>query len=99
MKLFLKTNKKEELQNILDKGREKLQKEMNLMTLIKRLRYLEIILENSLLHKRSRRINVMHTYHSIIDLENDNQENVEMPSLSWKDIVQSNAQTKEAGLG
>ena len=93
--MFLKTNKNEELQEIMEKGREKLQKEMNITSLIKRLRYLEIILENSLLHKKSRRMNVAHTYHNIIDLDQDNNENVEMPSLSWQDIKDLKASPRD----
>ena len=90
-KLFMNTNKSEHLKELVQKGRERLNREMNVMSLVKRLRHVEIILENSLLHAKSRKVSVAHTYQNVIDLEHDNNENLQMvatmPEMAWKDIV------------
>ena len=62
LKLFMNTNKNKELNALVQKGKERLNREMNVMSLVKRLRHVEIMLENSLMHKKSRKMNVAHTY-------------------------------------
>jgi hypothetical protein len=66
--LCLKGEKHRRLYNI---GTTRLQEDLNLISLIKQVRYMSAILDSSLLKSKSRKFQVMHSRQNVIDLDSD----------------------------
>lgn len=52
-------------------GSKRVRDDTNLVNIVKKLRHLEIILDNSLLNSDARKLKVAHTYHNIINVDSD----------------------------
>jgi hypothetical protein len=59
------------LSALYKEGSDRLDKETNLVAIVKKLRHFEIILENSLLNSDQRKFDVAHAEKNVIDLDND----------------------------
>jgi hypothetical protein len=63
--------KSQKLSNLYKEGSDRLDKETNLVAIVKKIRHFEIILENSLLNSDQRKFDVAHAEKNVIDLDND----------------------------
>lgn len=63
--------KSQKLSALYKEGSERLDRETNLVAIVKKLRHFEIILENSLLNSDQRKFDVAHAEKNVIDLDND----------------------------
>ena len=68
---FCCLGKKGEMYKLYSKGKEQLSEEMDIITLIKRVRHMQIILDNSLMKSDSRKFQVSHAEKNLIDLDSD----------------------------
>jgi len=66
-------SKKEKYQRLYEKGQEKIESELDIVRLTKNLRYMKILLRNSLMSRRVK-FDIMHQEKNLIDVSNDEDE-------------------------
>jgi hypothetical protein len=64
------------------KGSEKLEEDLNLVSIVKKLRQLDIILQNSLLKDEKRKLYVEHAYQNVINIDDEIEEDYPRGELS-----------------
>jgi hypothetical protein len=59
------------MRKLYQQGKRKIREETNLVNIVEKLRHIEVIMDNSLLKAESRQQKVAHTFHSLINIDSD----------------------------
>ena len=65
--------KKSRLETLYEKGQEKIEKELDIVKLVKNLRYMKILLRSSLMSKKMK-FDIMHAQKNLIELSEEEEE-------------------------
>jgi hypothetical protein len=56
---------------MVEKSRDRLKKDMNIVDIIKKLRYQQVMMNSTNVQSESRRLKLAHTFQSVIDIDED----------------------------
>lgn len=59
------------MKKLYQQGKRKIREETNVVNIVSKIRHLDVIMENSLLKAESRKEKVAHTFHNLINLDSD----------------------------